>query len=299
MTSYHITPSDDVKPCNASKQDKCPYSGNNGDENHYSTIAEARVSVEKKLEKQFRKLEELSKVLFKENSVGWSEEENKRRTNSLIEEYGLFTNLIKALDAGSGGKYGEAVGMYRYSDFKPLNRILSNFSFNEILKMDTLEAKRIIALQELLKMYPKATSNPHRLYRLQKIPKKIGKEDFLKKFKPGETYTHPGFLSTSEDVSIPLVYHEKDQTGDSIIFDIVSSRGASLQESEETPGNVQSFEKERLLEAGVSFKVISAGYESFSLDASRGKFLDEFQVRDNSPVKVFVVKLVDEEFFDY
>ena len=165
--------------------------------------------------------------------------------------------------------------------------------------MDTLEAKRIIALQELLKMYPKATSKPHRLYRLQKIPKKIGKEDFLKKFKPGETYTHPGFLSTSEDVSIPLVYHEKDQTGDSIIFDIVSSRGASLQESEETPGNVQSFEKERLLEAGVNFKVISAGYESLSLDASRGKFLDEFQVRDNSPVKVFVVKLVDEEFFDY
>ena len=164
--------------------------------------------------------------------------------------------------------------------------------------------KTISLMDQALAKVP-ALGEPRTLYRSFRVPGAQGSIDplivrdkWLKKFEPGATVTFATYLSTSVDSDL-MVYNTTKRAhkpGEHIVFEILSTRGASVANSRDGHHNIQSYEREVLLPRESKMQVVSVlPNVSFESTYDRNSRTFDFWRMASGPkrTKVTVVQMID------
>lgn len=141
-------------------------------------------------------------------------------------------------------------------------------------------------------------SEPRVLYRHVLVPPGINAEDYAKRYWiEGERVRDDAFLSTTEDPAYIAGHIHKRSPSQYVVLQILSPQGISMQNEEhERIGQVQTFEKERLLPRGTNLRVLSQSRKRINVPPQRAAVHAQFAgaVSRIKPRTVTVVQLVDE-----
>ena len=142
---------------------------------------------------------------------------------------------------------------------------------------------------------------PRTLYRHMLVEPGMSPRRYAEKyFKVGERVADPAFMSTSEDPSYIRGHVHKRRPSEYLVMKIVTRKGISLQQyEEEFNGNIQSWEKERLLPRDTKLRVLAVRNEEYSIDDSRYQMKKQFGNgwgQDKIlPKRLTTVVLIDED----
>lgn len=301
---YHINPeTGTVNICKAKKQE-CKFGLSQTE--HYETKEQAQQQYEKNQQQKFSEYEKFNKnnnTLYKKHFPTKikppTQQETDQKTTELFNEH---KTILKHLNK----EQKHALSYYSFSGSKEIH---SNFRKTPLKNIDK-EDKEIIdkISQNLSKTIEEQSPKDKEriLYHYVKnysdkpIDKFI-KEEFLEK----QEFSDKSVLSTSEDPSFISAYISKQKNHNQyIVFEIVSKDGISLQSKEqERAGNLQSFEKERLLPTNKKFKIVHIREEKIKIDSSRQELYKNFNPTYNinsiprkiSPKNTTIISMIDND----
>jgi hypothetical protein len=239
-----------------------------------------------------RKCEQLSK-LFPKPAMP-SQNEALLLTQNLLEEY-------RALSGRLTQDENRALIQYSITMHKYINGLLREGKKPDCFTPEELRLSVTAGtLKKTVDEYPLAT-DVRVLYRHLIVPRGVTPREYAAKyFKVGERICDPGFMSTSEDPSYIRAHAYVRHPSNYVVYQVLSRKGVPLQRSEERVGDLQSWEKERLLPAGLKLRVVGVRQEEFSVSDDRVDMKKQFSSNKLAlkPKRFTVVQLMDEAEID-
>lgn len=278
MVSYHINElTGRINICRASNN-RCPLKNVDGETvPHFNSKSEATVFNESRMSDLHKPLVPARKAV-KTSFKSLPEHENEILTARMIREHeSMIENLSRE-------EY-KSLSYYSFSGAYPINKILRNNDENsESIADDVSRELDISHIHNLDRIFQKFGNSDgtekiekRTVYRYLKLDKKIDVEQYISKnFTKDSSYVEEAYMSTTEDLSYIAGYAHKRRDKNFVILTLETNKGISLQKDEEQIGNIQSFEKERLLPRGMKFKVDEASTVKIGIDDSRDKLLKQF-----------------------
>lgn len=301
---YHINPeTGTVNICQAKKQE-CKFGLPQTE--HYQTKEQAQQQYEKKQQQKFSEYEKFNKnnnTLYKKHfptkTTAPTQQEADQKATELHNEYKKILQYLNK-------EQKHALSYYSFSGSKEIH---SNFRKTPLKNVNEEDKKLINKIsqnlsQAIVEQSPKDKERTlyHYIKNYSDKPlDKFIKENFLEK----QEFSDKSVLSTSEDPSFISAYISKQKNHNQyIVFEIVSKDGISLQSREqERPGNLQSFEKERLLPTNKKFKIVHIREEKIKISNSRQKLYENFNPTYNinsipkkiSPKNTTIISMIDND----
>ena len=254
-------------------------------------------------------IKELQKKFFRKPTM-LTDEEAQNLNREMFEEFSDLGEKLSKEELNTLHKY-TFIGNERLNNFlrKNLKKLKTDYfeyrdpspeewestlkrSQEEIELMDSVFKKK-----DENKNFKKRT-----LYRHHIVPAGITPKEFAEKyFKIGERISDPAFLSTTEDPSYIAGHAHNRKPTEYIVYQIISSNGISMVTGpDEREGNVQSWEKERLLNRGTKLRVLGITRNKFGVNPERVVMRKQFGKGYSYPETIkdkffTVVQLIDEE----
>lgn len=271
---YHVSKDGNIRECRAKTEESCRASKIS---EHFDTKEKAHEFYEKKLSKenggnfitQSNKNKTASKRINFMNS-----KDAETHMNNMIEEYNVLKEVINDDEEN-------ALRGYSYVGYEAINKFLRGTPLESISSTKNFQTT-VDKLDSVFKkhdeIYP-MPEKPRKLYRYVKFKTPEQKEEFMKNFTESGVFEEKAFMSTTEDPSfIAGYYHKwKSHINDMVVLEIETKKGLSLQIEEEEEGNLQSWEKERLLPRGMKFVIGENSQKSYKIDSSREKMRHYFR----------------------
>lgn len=145
--------------------------------------------------------------------------------------------------------------------------------------------KRVEVLDSAFTKVP-APDEPRKVYRFFRVPSGITPEEFMEKYlQEGGGFQEKGYMSTTADPEF-IMAHISDRLGKKkmdkkandayVIMEILTKKGHSIQPREESrAGDVQSLEKEILIQRNAKFRIVGQRKEQKFEFASNRKDLSD------------------------
>lgn len=167
--------------------------------------------------------------------------------------------------------------------------------------MEKLTQHRIAVMDALFEGHEKSFT-PRQLYRHMLVEPGISPKAFAEKyFKVGERVSDAAYMSTTEDAAYIRGHAFKRRPSEYLVMKILSRQGVSMKRDEkETVGDLQSWEKERLLPRGTKLRVVGIRNDEYAIAEEREALHKQFGgilwASDKIPPKRLVtVYLIDED----
>lgn len=226
-------------------------------------------------------------------------EEAKAHTQKLAEEHEKLVEDIYSEEASTLGFYAmeghETINSYLRLGVKGLP---PDDDLPEDL--ETLTKEHIEVMDSVFARAEKSV-NPRQLFRHMLVEPGITPRAFAEKyFKVGERVTDAAYMSTTEDPAYIRGHVFKRHPSEYLVMRILSRQGISMQrDEEEIEGDLQSWEKERLLPRGTKLRVVGIRNDEYSIAEEREGLRKQFG-RHRGPSKIppkrlVTVYLIDEE----
>lgn len=273
MTKYHVNPDTNrVNICRAEIQ--CKFVDDAGDAvPHFFTKEEAHTYKEQKLKEELGAFSTVSKPKRAKKKIRTlTEEENIELTKRLVDE---FNETYESLS----DKEQSSIDYYTFCGSSSMNRLLHGTPREDEEVSAESTMKHIKNLDSAInKHYENNKGEKKTLYRYLSLDKNTDVNEFIKEhFQEGGEYSDTGFMSTTEDIAFIAGYAKKHSRNRKfVILEIETDKGISVQKDEERIGNIQSFEKERLLPRDMKFTVDEIFESSVKIDESREKVHKQF-----------------------
>lgn len=228
-----------------------------------------------------------------------SQEEARAHTKALAEEHEALVEDIYSNEASTLAFYSmtghESINSYLRLGAKGLP------SYEHLSKdMETLTKERIEVMDKIFER-AELSSTPRQLFRHMLVEPGMSPRAFAEKyFKVGERVTDAAYMSTTEDAAYIRGHVFKRQPSEYLVMKILSRQGVSMQRDEyESEGNVQSWEKERLLPRGTKLRVVGIRNDEYSVAEERVDLRKQFGnywgPAKIPPKRLVTVYLVDED----
>lgn len=229
--------------------------------------------------------------------TGVNETDNQVLTNNMINEYEEMVSQLTP-------QQYSALMHYTYDGHADINHMLHGNATRKGRALDIDKNIDFIKQIDRIILAHGMNGETKKLYRYIKLDRDANVDEFIENNFSEGSYSVPSFMSTTEDISlIAGSAHKFSDTAKYIVLEIETNKGISLQSEQESQGNIQSFEKERLLPRDVKFTVKEKKNVSVEVDSSRQKLIQEFggffamgQSKASIPPQNFqVISLVDED----
>lgn len=307
---YHINPETGrVNICRATKQ-KCPYGGETGQENHFSTKEEAKHHNEKILSEIYSNTTSLRKTKNSKNrsNADSNAKTYKRKTIPTMnqeqaakltaEMYQEFADLQKQLTKDEQ----RALHFYSGNGAEKINNLLRETAtekeMSKISKQTGYEIAKEITpiLDNLMKEHDRGENKePKKLYRYIEIPENTNIDEYIQEnFENTDEYTDKAFISTTEDPEhIAGFIHAYGQKKKYVLLEIETNKGISLQDKpEEMSGRLTSFEKERLLPRDMKFSIESINETTIKPNPTRETLTRQFTTFADPKIKPAQLRMI-------
>lgn len=263
MTKYHVSDTGDVNICRADVKD-CPVGGK-----HFGSRKSAQEYAESQLEQKFdsfssssKKKNPLSSSLFDEETV-----------KSLLQEMAAENEKMMMQ---MSNREKNVLYSYRISG-SDLNKCLRNPT-GDSKKANGLDAmEQAKELDAIIEKFGNPTGKVRKLYRYIELDEDQDAAEYVRENFKSTSYSDSAFMSTTEDLSFILGRAFQRYDKNFVVLEVETADGISIQmDPEEVQGDIQSFEKERLLPRDLKFDVGESFETVLKIDESREELLTYF-----------------------